>query len=111
MAATATPPAAPGKTERYEFVEDVYVDALGRGERVLAEKGQRFTAELAEEVQIDRRGLTPVEVPTGQFYVVKSDAPFDPGCLTSCIRTGRAMTPEQIKKAAAREAARKAAKK
>ena len=67
----------------------LFVDDLS-GKRVQVENGTRFVAELAPEVVVDRRGATPKEVPTGRDYVVSSDVNIHPGCLTSCIRTGRA---------------------
>lgn len=60
------------------------------GSRGKVEYGQRFTAEMAEEVTTDHRGVTPKEVKTGRFYVVSSNTDFRPGDLTSIIRTGRA---------------------
>ena len=68
---------------------DLFVDDL-KGARVKVENGTRFVAELAPEVVVDRRGVTPKEVPTGGHFVVSSDVNIHPGCLTSCIRTGRA---------------------
>lgn len=116
MADTATAPApttaaAPTlKREKYTFQEDVWVDETPSN-RVLVEKGTAFTAQLAEETVIDRTGVTPREVKTGRLYVASSDIAVLPGCLTSCIRTGRAMTAEQVREAAKREAAKKAARK
>lgn len=93
------------KHETYEFVCVDFMTTEGKadptkprqlfastisGERRLVEYGQRFTAEMAEEVTIDRRGATPKEVKTGAYYVVSSNTEFRPGDLTSIIRTGRA---------------------
>ena len=108
--AVQTQPARQTRTQKYQFVEDVWVDETP-SKRELAEKGLEFMAVLAEEVAVDKTGVQPREVPTGRFYVVSSDVPILPGCLTSCIRTGRAQTPEQIRAAEKREAAKnKAAK-
>jgi hypothetical protein len=62
-----------------------------RGERVPVKAGTRFIAELAQDVVIDRRGAEPKEVTTGNYHVVTADIDIHPGCLTSCIRTGRAV--------------------
>ena len=93
------------KTQEYEFVAEyaeydrkgkplgdprmLYVDNLA-GERVPVEPGTRFVAELVPVTVIDRRGVEPREVPTGGYRVVSSTADIAPGCLDSCIRTGRA---------------------
>lgn len=91
-------------TAEYEFVPEyaeyedgepvgkprkLFVDNLA-GQRVEVKPGTRFVAEMAPEVVIDRRGVVPVEVPTGAYFVRTSDLDVHPGCLTSCIRTGRA---------------------
>ena len=91
-------------TAEYEFVPEfipnadgepgkprvLFVDDL-KGKRVPVKPGTRFIAELAQETVFDRRGATPKEVPTGAYYVASSDIDVHPGCLTSCIRTGRAV--------------------
>jgi hypothetical protein len=82
--------------EKYEDGEPVgkprkfFADDL-QGNRVEVKPGTRFVAELVEDTVIDRRGVTPKEVPIGSFSVVASDIDVHPGCLTSCIRTGRAV--------------------
>lgn len=76
--------------KQYKFVEPVWADRDG-GERVEVETGTTFTAKLAKEVVIDRRGREPKEVETGRTYVEAADIDILPGCLTSCIRTGRAV--------------------
>lgn len=77
-------------TVRFEFAEETFVDDL-KGLRCLAPKGFTFTAELADETIIDRHGVAPLEVKTGRKLVASSDADILPGCLTSCIRTKRAI--------------------
>ena len=91
-------------TAEYEFLPECELNADGepgkprvlyvdntKGERVPVKPGTRFIAELAQEFVVDRRGATPKEVPTGAYCVVASDIDVHPGCLTSCIRTGRAV--------------------
>lgn len=101
MAKTVTAPAAAPetKTAEYEFVPEyveegkprtLFVDDT-RGKRVPVKPGTRFVAELAQVTVLDRRWATPKEVATGAYYVVASDIDVAPGCLTSCIRTGRAV--------------------
>lgn len=93
-------------TAEYEFVPEyaeydrdgepvgkprkLFVDTLS-GERVAVKPGTRFVAELAPVVVIDRRGVAPREVPTGEHCVAASNVDIHPGCLDSCIRTGRAV--------------------
>lgn len=77
-------------TVRFEFTEETFVDDL-KGLRVVAPKGFIFAAELVDETVLDRRGATPQEVRTGKKLVASSDADILPGCLTSCIRTRRAI--------------------
>ena len=92
-------------TAEYEFVPEyaeydndgepvgkplpLFADDL-RGKRVQVLPGTRFVAEMVPDVVIDRRGVVPREVPTGSYSVASSDIDIHPGCLTSCIRTGRA---------------------
>lgn len=68
----------------------LFVDDLS-GNRVEVKPGTRFNAEMMPDVVIDRRGVEPKEVPTGSYSVASSDIDVHPGCLTSCIRTGRAV--------------------
>lgn len=76
---------------KFEFVEDVYVDDLSGTKRVLAKAGDTFDAELKDEEVLDRHRQSPEWVKTGRKLVVSSDVDALPGCLTSCIHTGRAV--------------------
>lgn len=90
--------------QTYRFDEEVFADRATGDERVRVEKGTTFTATLAEAIAIDRRGKEPKEVKTGRQYVTSADVDILPGCLTSCIRTGRAVPVDEPKAKSAKAA-------
>lgn len=96
---------------RYEFTENVFVDPIrpenpAQG-RILATKGTVFNTTEKPEIVIDKTGKEPKEVATGRKVVVSSDTNILPGCLTSCIRTGRAKAIGESEKQPAQTAGKK----
>lgn len=96
---------------RYEFTEDVFVDPIKpenpANARILAVKGTVFNTVEKPEIVIDKTGKEPKEVATGRKLVVSSDTNILPGCLTSCIRTGRAKAIPEAEKQPATVAGKK----
>ena len=80
----------------------VYADAVKFRDdegcsRVFLEHGTTFTVETDTEKIWDKRGKEPVQIDTGREYVVAGlDIDIHPGCLTSIIRTGRAVDVTRI---------------
>ena len=78
--------------QAYEFTETVWVDDLDRNRREIA-LGTIVTAELENDTRLVPDRLEPakrveITIPN-MWHVTKSDANIHPGCLTSCIRSGR----------------------
>ncbi len=97
------------RTATYRIVEKnsageptgVFVDAIKNRDdegspRVFLEHGTEFTAQIDTVKVMDRRFRDPKEVDTGREYVTGSDLDVQPGCLTACIDTGRAVDVSKI---------------